>query len=138
MKYLHVSRHQSPREHTFFLAHLVACWHKFMRPLVVYSPTFTTRVRWSKEREEVDVDVGDDVDVEARCRCTGRGRVRVCGRDRGNGCGICRYRFRFKCGYISTRTCTCISDERATERVLARAHTVSMLMRVWMRTRMLM
>ena len=34
-------------------------------PTRVYSPTFTTRVRLSKEREEVDVDVGDDVDVEA-------------------------------------------------------------------------
>ena len=34
-------------------------------PTRVCSPTFTTRVRWSKEREEVDVDVGDDVDVEA-------------------------------------------------------------------------
>ena len=34
-------------------------------PTRVYSPTFTTRVRWSKEREELDVDVGDEVDVEA-------------------------------------------------------------------------
>ena len=34
-------------------------------PTRVYSPTFTKRVRWSKEREELDVDVDDEVDVEA-------------------------------------------------------------------------
>ena len=34
-------------------------------PPRVYSPTITTRVRWSKEHEEFDVDFGDDADVEA-------------------------------------------------------------------------
>ena len=91
----------------------------------------------AEEREEVDVDVGIDVDVEADADVQEGLEVEV-EVERGKGCGRCRYRFRLKCGYQSTRACTCISDERATERVLARAHAVSMLMRVWMRTRTLM
>ena len=51
-------------------AHILSCTSgrvlaQIHVPTRVYSPTFTTRVRWSKEREEVDVEVGDDVDVEA-------------------------------------------------------------------------
>ena len=60
-----MSRHQSPRR-----AHFLSCTSgrvlaQIHVPTRVYSHTFTTRVRCSKEREEVDVDVGDDADVEA-------------------------------------------------------------------------